>query len=219
MVGRMEKLIHNFLYVGRGSFFTLELLTGGFVIGVTGGILLSTLRYGKICAPLIDRTVPIIRGTPLILQLGFIYFSTPGLCGVRLSVISAGIIAFGINSSAYVAEIFRAGIESIPKGQFETAQTLGVPKYYMWKDVILPQVFINVFPALINEIIALLKETALISTIGGMDIMRNSQIIAAEQFEYFVPLCIAGIYYYVFVLFVEFIGKKIEKKKLHVKNS
>jgi polar amino acid transport system permease protein len=130
----------------------------------------------------------------------------------------AGVIAFGINSSAYVSEILRSGIESLPKGQFEAAQTLGIPKYYVWKDIILPQVVINILPAIINEIIALLKETALIATIGGMDLMRTSQTIAAEQFEYFTPLCAAGAYYYILVVIIECIGKKIENRKPHAKN-
>jgi polar amino acid transport system permease protein len=88
----------------------------------------------------------------------------------------------------------------------------------MWKDIILPQVFINIFPAFVNEIVSLLKETSLIVTIGGMDIMRKSQIIAAEQYEYFTPLLIAGIYYYCLVLLIEFIGRKFEKWKLYAKN-
>jgi polar amino acid transport system permease protein len=82
----------------------------------------------------------------------------------------------------------------------------------MWKDIILPQVIMNILPALINEIVTLLKETALIATIGGMDIMRRSQVIAVEEYEYFTPLCIAAIVYYVLVLLIEFIGGKIEKK-------
>jgi polar amino acid transport system permease protein len=211
----MERLISNFLYIGRGLTFTLQLLVGGFLIGVKVGVLLAALRHNKVCAAVISKLVSVIRGTPLILQLSFIYFSVPTLCGIRLDALSAGIIAFGINSSAYISEILRSGIESLPKGQFEAAQTLGIPKYYMWKDIILPQAIANVFPALVNEVIALLKETALIAMIGGMDVMRSSQIIAAEQFEYFMPLCIAGAYYYALVLLIESVGKKIEKKTSH----
>jgi polar amino acid transport system permease protein len=152
------------------------------------------------------------------LQLSLIYFSVPGIFGIKLSAIAAGVVAFGINSSAYVSEILRSGIESLPKGQFEAAKTLGIPQFYMWIDIIMPQVITNIFPAIINEIIALLKETALISMIGGMDVMRSSQTIAAEQYEYFMPLCIAGAYYYFLVLFIEFVGKKIEGRKLYAKS-
>ena len=88
----------------------------------------------------------------------------------------------------------------------------------MWKDIILPQVFSNVLPAIINEVISLLKETAIISTIGGVDIMRRSQMFAAEHFIYFAPLCIAGIYYYSVVLLLEFFAKRLERKVCHVKH-
>jgi polar amino acid transport system permease protein len=151
--------------------------------------------------------------------LSFIYFIAPSILGFRLSFLWAGILAFGVNSSAYVAEILRSGIESLPKGQFEAAKTLEIPHFYMWRDIILPQVIVNIFPAMVNEVIALLKETALIAMIGGLDIMRRAQTVAAEQYEYLMPLCMAGVYYYGLILFIEFIGKKIEKWKPYAKNS
>ncbi|MDR0677115.1 MAG: amino acid ABC transporter permease [Holosporaceae bacterium] len=215
----MEKIISNIVYVASGIPATLELLLGGVVLGFTIGTVFSIMRYSGICSWFISGFISIIRGTPVILQLSLVYFALPALMGVRLNLLTAGIIAFGLNSSAYVAEILRSGIESIPKGQFEAAKTLGIPVFPMWKDIIMPQIVRNVFPAMVNEIIALLKETALIATIGGMDIMKMSQSIAAEQFEYFVPLCIAGGYYYSLVLFIEYIGKKVEKEMSYVKNS
>ena len=132
------------------------------------------------------------------------------MLNISLSITSAGIIAFGLNSSAYVAEIFRAGIANIPEGQFEAAKTLHISKYFMWKDIILPQVLRNILPAMINEVVSLLKETALISTIGGVDIMCASQNVAAQNYDFFMPLCIAGLYYYILVLIIEFCGKKLE---------
>lgn len=214
----MEKIIQNIIYVGSGISVTLGLLLGGVIIGFIGGAMLAILRHRGIGRKIIEGFVSIVRGTPVILQLSLVYFAFPAIFGIRFNWFIAGIITFGINSSAYVAEIARSGMESMPKGQFEAAKTLGIPAFWAWKDIILPQVMKNVFPAMINEIIALLKETALISVIGGMDIMRKSQSIAAEQFEYFMPLCIAGGYYYVFVLFMEFIGKKIEKRLNHAEN-
>ncbi|MDR2268406.1 MAG: amino acid ABC transporter permease [Holosporaceae bacterium] len=212
----MEKLFYYFLQVGRGLGFSLALLFGGFCIGVILGTLVAVARHTRLRF-LMERFVSVIRGTPLILQLSLTYFVIPGVFGVRPSVMTSGIIAFGINSSAYVAEILRAGIESLPKGQFEAAQTLGIPKYYAWKDIILPQVIANIFPALVNEVISLLKETSIISVIGGMDIMRRAQIVAAERFEYFTPLCVAGVCYYILVLLIESIGKKIEEKFFYAK--
>ncbi|MDR2268291.1 MAG: amino acid ABC transporter permease [Holosporaceae bacterium] len=214
----MEQLISNCRYIGNGLVFTIQLTAGGIAIGLTLGILLSILRQYRIALPLVKSWVSVIRGTPLILQLSIIYFSAPGLIGVKLDLLSAGIVAFGLNSSAYTAEILRAGVESLPRGQFEAAKVLGISSFYMWKDIILPQVVMNIFPSLVNEVIALLKETTLISIIGGMDLTRRSQIIAAEQFEYFTPLCIAGVYYYCLVLFIEFIGRKIEQSIGYAKN-
>jgi polar amino acid transport system permease protein len=208
----MEGLIPQILFVGKGIFITGQLLVGGILIGLILGTFFAVLRYKAIGITLINRIISILRGTPLILQLSIVYFSVPGLLGIKLSIVTAGILTFGINSSAYVAEILRAGIENLPKGQFEAAKTLKVPNYYMWKDIILPQVIKNVLPTIINEVIALLKETALITTIGGMDLMRSAQVLAAEQFTYFMPLCIAGGYYYGLVLLIEYVGKKVEQK-------
>ncbi len=219
MVGRyaLKELMPYILFIGKGIITTLELLTGGILIGLILGAFFSILRYKKIGVIIINRIVSILRGTPLILQLSFVYFLTPGLIGVKLNIVTAGILTFGLNSSAYIAEILRSGIESLPQGQFEAAKTLQISSFYAWKDIILPQVVKNIFPAMVSEVIALLKETALISTIGGMDIMRMSQILAAEQFTYFMPLCIAGAYYYGLALCIEHLGNVIEKRGYHAK--
>jgi polar amino acid transport system permease protein len=199
--------------IGTGIGLTLKLLTGGLAIGLVLGALLSILLYQGIASLIVRCFISIVRGTPLILQLSLVYFSLPNFTGLRPSIATAGIITFGLNSSAYVAEMIRGGIESLPKGQFEAAKTLQIPLFYTWKDIILPQVFRNIWPSIIGEIIALLKETALISTLGGMDLMRSSQSLAAEQFTYFMPLCIAGGYYYGLVLLIEWIGRSFEQRK------
>lgn len=206
------KFIDACFFIGSGLSVTFFLLLGGLVIGLTLGIILAVLRYKNIGRQLIARYISILRGTPMLLQLSLIYFAIPTLLGLQLSVLTAGIFAFGLNSSAYMAEIFRAGIESTPQGQFEAAKVLGISSLHTWKDIILPQVFRAIFPALTGEVIALLKETALIATIGGADLMRKSQVLAAEYFTYFTPLCIAGLYYYAIVLFVENLSRKLERR-------
>ncbi|HJN37499.1 MAG TPA: amino acid ABC transporter permease [Gammaproteobacteria bacterium] len=211
----MNDLLYSAIFISKGILITLQLLVCGISIGLILGLLASIGRYKGIAKTPINSIISVIRGTPLILQLAFVYFALPGLTGIKLNIIMAGIITFGLNSSAYVAEILRAGINNIPKGQFEAAKALKIPNYPMWKDIILPQVIKNVLPAMISEIIALLKETSLIATIGGMDIMRSAQTVAAEQFTYFTPLCIAGVYYYTLVLFIEHIGRILEKKVNH----
>jgi polar amino acid transport system permease protein len=208
----MAEFIEMALAIGRGISVTLELLFASFFIGVFLGTLIAVLRYRRTLGwSVVTQIISVIRGTPLILQLSFIYFILPGLLGIKLSITTTGILAFGLNSAAYVAEILRGGIESIPKGQFEAAKTLNIPPYYMWKDIILPQVVVRVFPSLVNEMISLLKETAVIQVVGGVDIMRQVEFVAAEKFTYFMPLCIAGLYYYALVRIIECVGKKIEK--------
>jgi polar amino acid transport system permease protein len=209
----MNDFISAVLFIGSAATVSFELLVGGLLIGIILGSVLSILRYRGVCKTAANCFVSVVRGTPLLLQLGLIYFSLPGFLGVRLDVITAGIIAFGLNSSAYVAEILRSGIESLPNGQFEASKTLGIPNLYMWIDIILPQVVRNSFSSIVNEVVSLLKETAVISTIGGLDIMRASQMVAAQQFEYFWPLCVAGAYYYALVLSIEFVGRKIEQRR------
>ncbi|MDR1437907.1 MAG: amino acid ABC transporter permease [Puniceicoccales bacterium] len=207
-----------FFFIGGGLAVTFRLLIGGFILGISLGTAIAIARQrGKVGKNFATAYVSIIRGTPLLLQLGIIYFSFPGLLGIRLGIIGAGILAFGVNSSAYVSEILRSGIESIPKGQMEAAKTLKIPRFYMWKDIILPQVMARIFPAMVGEVIALLKETALIATIGGADLMRKSQMFAAEKFNYFIPLCIAGLYYYAIVLSIEWGARKLERKMVHAK--
>ncbi len=208
----MLELKEYILFIGQGIFLTLELLFGGILIGLILGTIFSILRYQGYLVYITNILISVLRGTPLILQLAIVYFAVPGIFNVRFNILTTGIITFGLNSFAYVMEILRAGIENIPKGQFEAAQTLQIPAFYMWKDIILPQVIKNILPAMVNEIISLLKETALISTIGGMDIMRYTQTLSSERFTYFLPLCVAGGYYYMLVLVIEFIGKKLEKR-------
>lgn len=212
-------LVDNILFIGKGLTLTMELMIGGMLIGLILGAVLAIAKYNGWLVTLINRYISIVRGTPMILQLSFFYFAIPNAFNIKLSILSAGIITLGLNSSAYIAEILRAGIEGLPKGQFEAAQTLAVPTWPMWKDIILPQVIRNVFPALINEMVTLLKDTALISTLGGMDLMRRAQSVAAEQFTYFTPICIAGAYYYVLILLIEYVVQKIEKRGLYAKYS
>jgi polar amino acid transport system permease protein len=172
---------------------------------------LAILRRQVLFRWLVDAVVSLLRGTPLLLQLSFFYFAVPGFLGIRLDIWHAGLIAFGLNSAAYVTEIFRSGIQSIAKGQFEAAKSLQITTLLLWKDIIIPQVLRNIFPALVNEIISLIKETAIISMFGELDIMRRAQVVAASQFNYFEALCLAAVYYYGLIFVIERVTNKIEK--------
>ncbi len=204
-------LVEQVLFIGRGAIVTLKYTLGALTIGLSLGIILAILRRQILFRWVVDSLVSLLRGTPLLLQLSFFYFAVPGFLGIRLDIWHAGLIAFGLNSAAYVTEIFRSGIQSIAKGQFEAAKSLQITPMLLWRDIIIPQVLRNIFPALVNEIISLIKETAIISMFGELDIMRRAQIIAASQFSYFEALCLAGIYYYGLVFIIERVTNKIEK--------
>lgn len=215
----MDNILQEIIFISSGLYLTLEVTFAAILIAIIFGTVLAVMKYTRTCAILVDAFLSIIRGTPLLVQLSIIYFSLPQLLNIRLSVLDASIIAFGLNSSAYTAVILYTGITSIPKGQFEAAKSLHISKFFTWKDIILPQVIMNIFPTLIHEVIALVKETAIISMIGGMDVTRRAQVVAAEQFTYFTPLCIAALSYYFIILILEYFGKHAEKKFRYAKNS
>jgi ABC-type amino acid transport system permease subunit len=126
--------------------------------------------------------------------------------------IVAGIVAFSLNSSAYVSEILRAGIASVDVGQVEIAKVLGCSKFQIMRDIVLPQGIRHVLPSLVNEMVDLLKESALISIIGESDLLRRANSVSSEHFIYLEPLLVAGTCYYVMVMILSCIAKYIERK-------
>lgn len=154
----------------------------------------------------------VFRGTPLILQLAIIYFATPQLLGYNIPALQAGVIAFALNSAAYISETIRAGILAVDKGQREGAMALGIPYKRMMWDIIMPQALKNILPALVNESIALLKESALVSTIGAADLLRRANIVAAEKYLYFEPLLLVGLIYYIMVMSLTWAARHLERR-------
>ncbi|WP_028112482.1 amino acid ABC transporter permease [Ferrimonas kyonanensis] len=154
--------------------------------------------------------VGIIRGTPVVIQLVILYFIV--LSSLDVDKISAAIIAFGLNSGAYISEIIRAGIQAVDKGQMEAARSLGLSHGQTMKEVILPQALKNILPALGNEFIVLLKETAVIGFIGGVDLMRAGEIIRSRTFEDVVPLFTCALIYLMLTYTFTFMLSRFEKR-------
>jgi len=204
----------HFEFISQGVIVTLQFtctaIVGGFLIGLLFALMQLTRSF--ILNAIATAYLSIFRGTPMLVQLSIIYFGIPSVTPLDLSVFFAGSLALSLNSGAYVAEILRSGIQSIDKGQMEAARSLGVSYMYMMRDLILPQAFRNIFPALVNEGITLLKDTALVSIIGAHEIMRNAQLVSAETYNYFTPLLMAAILYYVMVMCMSYFGKITEKK-------
>ncbi|GIU05618.1 amino acid ABC transporter permease [Shewanella sp. MBTL60-112-B2] len=154
--------------------------------------------------------VSIIRGTPVVVQLVILYFIV--LAALDVDKITAAIIAFGLNSGAYISEIIRAGIQAVDKGQMEAARSLGLSHGQTMKEVILPQAIKNILPSLGNEFIVLLKETAVIGFIGGVDLMRAGEIIRSRTFEDSVPLFTCALIYLLLTYIFTFMLSRFETR-------
>jgi arginine/lysine/histidine transport system permease protein len=201
-------------FILEGIWVTLKFVIISIIFGFILGTGLALCKISKIKAWnwFGDAYTSIFRGTPLILQLMIIYFAIPQLTGYDISPFLSAILAFGLNSSAYVSEIIRAGIQAVDKGQTEAAQALGVPYRLMMKDIILPQALKNILPALMNEFITLTKESAIVSTIGYLDLMRRAQVVGADIYRNFEPLIFVGVIYWLLVMVLTIIGKIVERR-------
>ncbi len=201
-------------YILAGVKVTLQVVSLAGILGFIIGTLLALCKIGrvKLLRILADIYTSIFRGTPLVLQLMLIFFGLPQAIGITLEPVTAAILAFGLNSGAYISEVIRAGIMAVDKGQREAAMALGVPYRQMMKDIILPQALKNILPALMNEYITLTKESAIVTVIGVMDVMRRSFMTASNTYAYLEAFIFAGLIYYVLVMILTLIGKLIERR-------
>lgn len=209
-----SKIFPNIPFIVQGIWVTLAFTIASALIGFAWGTVLSIFKISNI-KPLkwfADFYTSIFRGTPLILQLALIYYSTPQLIGYAIDPFSAGVITFSLNSAAYTSETIRGGIMAVDRGQREAAMTLGVKYPLMMWDIILPQAFKNILPSLVNESIALLKDSSLVSTIGVLDLMRRGSIVGAEKYLYFEPLIVVGLIYYLLVTVLTWGSRHFERR-------
>ena len=218
---RWELIVNGFLN-------TLKITAGALVVGIVIGVLIAAVRSSfdknkesmklhggagyvvlSILKAICKVYLTVIRGTPVVVQLMICYFvifvsSDDG--------VPVAIFAFGINSGAYVAEIFRAGIMSIDHGQFEAGRSLGFNYFQTMRYIIIPQVFKAVLPTLCNEFIALLKETSVAGYVGVIDLTKSGNIVAGRTFEYFIPLFTVAAIYLVMVMILSSLVGKLERR-------
>lgn len=180
-----------------GAGVTIEITAIAVGLGFVFGLITSVCRLSgvKILSILAVCYVNIIRGTPLLVQIFLIYFALPMIIGERINPFVAAVAACSVNSGAYVAEIFRAGIQSVDKGQMEAGRSLGLSWMQTMRYIILPQAFKHVIPPLGNEFISMTKETSLVSVIGFEELTRRGQLIIAKTYGSFeIWLTVAFIY-------------------------
>lgn len=209
-----SQLVPYIPFMLEGVWVTLKFVSISILVGFILGTILALLKIAdkQPFTWLADAYTSLFRGTPLILQLMILYYAVPQLTGYDISAYVSAILAFGLNSAAYVSEIIRAGIIAVDKGQTEAAKALGVGYLPMMKDIILPQAMKNILPALMNEFITLTKESAIVSTIGYLDLMRRAEIVGADLYRNFEPLLFAGLIYWVMVYILTQIGKVVERR-------
>lgn len=218
----------RYLQLLTGFLNTLKITAGALLIGVIIGIVIAAVRtsYDKnresmklrgglgyyvlgIFNAVCKVYLTIIRGTPVVVQLMISYFV---IFAASDNGVLVGIFAFGINSGAYVAEIFRAGIMSVDNGQFEAGRSLGFNYFQTMRYVVIPQMFKAVLPTLCNEFIALLKETSVAGYVGVIDLTKAGNVIAGRTFQYFIPLITVALIYLVMVMILSWLVGRLERR-------
>ncbi len=222
-MGFVDSFKQNFIeqdrwhYLANGLGTTLLITFFSVLIGMVLGFIIAIVRFThdktgkmKVGNFLCRIYLTVIRGTPVVVQLLIIYFVI--FASVPISKILVAIIAFGINSGAYVAEIVRSGIASIDDGQFEAGRSLGLNYRQTMISIILPQAFKNVLPALANECIVLLKETSVSGYIAVQDLTKGGDIIRSQTYSAFMPLISVAIIYLVMVVVLSHFVTKLERR-------
>ena len=203
----------------------LPMFWGGLsvTLEVTGAALLLAFALGAVIAVLkvlpcralravLDFYTSVFRGVPLIVLLFITYFATPQLTGYKISMFAAAVLTLGLNGSATVSETLRGGIEGVDAGQYDAAKSLGLTYVQMMRRVIIPQALRSVAPALVNEVITVLKSSSLVATIGLMDMMRAAQSVQALTYRAFEPFLLVAVVYYVIVMCLVAVGNTLERR-------
>jgi polar amino acid transport system permease protein len=182
----------------QGLGITVEVTLIGTVIAMVVGLLVAVIRFSgvPVLRQLFGFFVEFVRGTPLLVQAYFAFYVLP-LSGVKLSPMVTGIIVMGINYSAYTAEVYRAGIESVPRGQWEAATALSLPLRRRWQSVVLPQAVRNVIPALGNYLVQMFKDTAILSAITVPELLNHATAIGSSSYRFLEAYTLVGILFLV----------------------
>ena len=218
----------RYMQIVKGFRITLQITIGSLILGLLLGVIVAAIRstydknketlkakggIGYVCLAILNSIckiyLTIIRGTPVVVQLMISYFI------IFASVengIPIGIFAFGINSGAYVAEIFRGGIMSIDNGQFEAGRSIGLNYFQTMWHIIIPQMFKAVLPTLCNEFIALLKETSVVGYVGVTDITKAGNAIAGRTYNFFLPLIAVALVYLAVVMILTSLVSLLERR-------
>jgi polar amino acid transport system permease protein len=198
----------------QGLLVTVEITVLGSLLAYVLGVVLALLRRSGI--PVVSQFVYLfiefIRSTPLLIQVFVLYYLVPPLTGIRMSAFVTGVVALGVHYACYTAEVYRAGIEAVPKGQWEAATALSLPRSRVWTGIILPQAVPRVLPALGNYTISMFKETPLLLAIGVLDVLNRAKEVGAETFRVIEPYTLAGILFLLISYPASIIVRRLERR-------
>jgi polar amino acid transport system permease protein len=206
--------------LAEASVVTLEATILGFAIAAVLGLAFAIGRmYGPpwLSVPLVGL-IEFIRSTPLLIQIFFIYFVFPEF-GLVLEAMTAGILALGLHYATYASEVYRAGLANIQRGQWEASIALNLTPYHTFRDVIIPQAIPPVVPALGNYLVALFKDTPLLSAIGVLELMQTAKILGSETFRYVEPITMVGAIFLIFSLIaaglIRIVEARLNRRIIH----
>ncbi|HBF58146.1 MAG TPA: nickel transporter [Exiguobacterium sp.] len=210
----MEVVKTAFPFFLEGLQLTLYIFIIAVIVGFLIGLVVALMRLSpsKILNGIAIIYIDVIRGTPFIVQLFFIYFGLNSLEWLSMDRMYAGILTVAINAGAYFAEIIRAGIQSIDKGQTEAARSLGMTGRQTMVQIILPQAFRRMLPTITNQSIISLKDTSLLSIIGIADLTQQGQVQQSTTFEPFIVWSVVGLMYFVIIYLLSFVAKFLERR-------
>jgi len=187
--------------LARAAVVTIEATFVGFALAAVLGLVLALLRRSRNpwTSTITGGFIEFIRSTPVLIQIFFVFFVFPRF-GVVIPAFAAGVMALGLHYACYCSEVYRAGLEGIPRGQWEAAVALNLSPFRTYRDVIIPQAIPPVVPALGNYLIGMFKETPLLSAIAVVELMQTAKIIGSETFRYLEPITMVGVFFLVMSL-------------------
>ena len=211
----MDNILNMLPPLLEGAGTTLQLFFITLILAIPLGLVLALLRMSRfaVVRQAVSGYIWLMRGTPLMLQLLFIYFALPfvPVIGIKLPDFPSAVVAFSLNFAAYFAEIFRAGIQSVDKGQYEAAKSLGMSYGQTMRRIVLPQMVRHILPPMSNETITLVKDTALIYVLALNDLLRAARNIVQREFTV-TPFIVAALFYLIMTLVLTWIFQRLEQR-------
>jgi His/Glu/Gln/Arg/opine family amino acid ABC transporter permease subunit len=209
---RLNVVTDNWLFLVQGFNATLVVTAAALGIGVALGLPLGLARLSArrwLSAPTVAY-IEVFRNTPALVQLIWIYYCLPILVGINMTAIVSCSVALGLNAAAYIAEIFRAGIQSIDKGQVDAARSLGMSYFQAMRKVVLPQAFRRMIPAFVNETVSLIKYSSLVSVLGVADLTYQAQALSTTTYRPIEVFTFVAILYFILCTMLSFFARRLE---------